>query len=102
MKKTVFVIAFRHADQRIAERWGSLRFLCEIAFPKFKIHEMHEHFHAILTEESSPEDYLLLSGLSVMNSIATGILSHLHGRVNFLIHSTRIQDYVPVTVEFRK
>ena len=45
-------------------------------FRKFK-HEL---------KDSKPEDCILLSGLTIMTSIACSVFAKMHGRVNILIY----------------
>ncbi|SRR5712691_2759594 len=97
--RKVFVVANRHWEIREADQFGQLIFLCEIAMPKFKICEMTNSFYPKLLQ-SNAEDYILLSGLSVMNAIACSIFSTLHKKLNLLIHSKAKGEYEIRTVDF--
>jgi len=70
-----------------AERFGDLVFLSEGSINRYAANSIYRRFATIL-EDSSPEDYILITGLSVMSSIACSIFSHLHGRINLLLYKT--------------
>ena len=73
-----------HAD---AERFGELVFLSEGNINRYAVNSIYRRFATIL-ETSSPEDYILITGLSVMSSIACSIFSRIHGRLNLLLYKT--------------
>lgn len=96
--RKVYVIANRHWNMQKADQFGELVFLCGISMPKFQIQQMLKSFYPKL-ENSDEDDYLLLSGLSVMNAVAASIMTYLHGKVNFLIHSKELDEYVACTID---
>lgn len=49
-------------------------------------------------KDSSPEDYLLLSGLALLNSMASIIFWHLHGHVNALVWDKKTSTYRTTTM----
>lgn len=71
-------------DFSAAERWGNLRFLTEGSINRFAVADMHRSFVPALAE-SEPEDYLLVTSLTIMNVVAAAILAAKHGRLNLLL-----------------
>ncbi|KKN53601.1 hypothetical protein LCGC14_0600970 [marine sediment metagenome] len=55
---------------------------------------------ADILKDSSKEDFILLSGLALVNAIATGIMSRLHGNVNFLIYHQKTGAYIERNLSF--
>lgn len=53
-------------------------------------------------KRSNPDDFLLLTGDKLSNSIASSILARRHGVVNYLIYHFKLKTYIPRTVEFSK
>ena len=81
----VFIInrgGHNHSD---AERFGELVYLSEGVVNRYAITEMYREFVQIL-KTSNEEDYILLTGLSVMSSLACAIFSRMHGRLNLLLY----------------
>jgi len=74
----------RH-DYSDAERFGTLVFLTEGRIRRFSVGALFEDLKAGL-EDAGPEDYLILSSLSILTNIATAILVHKFGRVNYLMY----------------
>ena len=70
-----------------AERFGELVFLSEGNINRYAVNSIYRRFATIL-ETSSSEDYILITGLSVMSSIACSIFSRIHGRLNLLLYKT--------------
>ena len=99
-ERKVFIVAQRHWEVSKVESYGKLVPLCGIAMPKFNTDEMRRTFTKVLTQESHKEDFILLSGLSVMNAIACSVFALLHGRINLLIHSRATGNYLTRIVNF--
>ena len=70
-----------HSD---AERFGELIYLSEGSINRYAISNMYRQFSKIL-KTSSPKDYILITGLSVMSSVACSIFARIHGRLNLLL-----------------
>lgn len=51
-------------------------------------------------EESSPLDWLVISGPTVLNCVACVLFERRHGRLNLLIHTSRDDRYIPRTIVF--
>lgn len=52
---------------------------------RYGVAGMYRQFVAVL-EDSQPDDYLLLTGLTNMNVIAAACLAYKHGRLNLLLY----------------
>jgi hypothetical protein len=81
---TVFVVSNSAHDFNEAKKFGKLVFLSEGAMNRYHCNNQHRQFNEYL-KKSTSEDYLLLCGLSVMNSIACATFAVLHGRLNLLL-----------------
>jgi len=79
-------------DYTKAQKWGKLVFLTRGTVDRFEVGKIARSCADAMAEAES-DDYLMITSLSVINSIASGILSRRFGRVNFLLHDPRIDDY---------
>ena len=84
--RTVFVLNNRF-DFSGAEKFGKLSILTAGNFSRFSTSHIARILRARL-KESSPEDYILVSPLSIMNIIACAIFVLKHKRLNLLIFKT--------------
>ena len=82
----VYVINKGCHDHSDAERFGELVFMSEGPINRYAVSRMYREFAHYLVD-SHPEDYLLVTGLTIMVSVACVIFGRLHGRVNYLIYS---------------
>lgn len=80
----VYIVNKSSHDFSPAEKYGELIFLSEGSINRYATNNMHRIFSEILVD-SSPEDYIVLCSLSVMNSIAGAIFAHKHGKLNLLL-----------------
>ena len=71
-------------DFSAAEEFGDLIFLSEGSVKKYSTNVIYRDFYHIL-QYSNPFDYLLVTGLTSLNIVATHILTKLHGRLNLLL-----------------
>ncbi len=71
-------------DYSSAERFGSLVFLTEGTVKRYNTNTIYRIFCDGLAE-SECRDFLLVSSLPILNSIATGILAYKFGQVNYLL-----------------
>ena len=92
---TVYCVNKSTHDFSDAERFGELHFLSEGALKKTEVTQMARMFSEHL-KDSTIEDYILITGMSVMSSIACSIFVSLHKRLNLLIYNGR--KYVTRTV----
>jgi len=81
----VFVVNKGCHDHSDAERFGELVFLSEGSINRYAVANMYREFVRHL-EKSKKEDFILITGLSVMSSVACSIFARLHGRLNLLLY----------------
>lgn len=70
-----------------AERFGELVFCTEGTIDKLDTAQMYRQLNEALAD-SIPEDYILLTSLTSLCSIACAIFAHKHGSLNLLIHTS--------------
>lgn len=102
----VFIVNKGCHDHSDARRFGDLIYLSNGPINRYATSNMFRDFYPKLSK-SEPTDYILLTGLSVMNSIACSIFASLHGRVNILLYkSTRkageVGRYIERTIMIRE
>jgi len=83
--KKVFVVNRGCHDHSDAERFGELVFLSEGAINRYAVSNMYREFVKHLWD-SNEDDFLLITGLSVMSSLACSIFARMHGRINLLLY----------------
>jgi len=83
----VYIINKGGHDHSDAERYGELVFLSEGSINRYAVNSIYRRFVSFL-KESSSEDYILITGLSVMSCVACAIFAHIHGRLNLLLYKT--------------
>jgi hypothetical protein len=86
--KNVYIVNKGCHDYTDAERFGNLIFLTAGSFNILSTSKMYRKFSEGL-KNSQPSDYIMPSGLSIMNAIACSIFSVMHGRLNLLIYYTK-------------
>jgi len=84
-KKTVFIVNKSSHDYSSAEDFGNLVFMTQGSLQRFSTSKMFRTFEPFI-KASKTFDYLLLSGMTVMCSVACAMFAHKHGRINLLIH----------------
>lgn len=104
-KPKVYVVNKSGHDLSDAERFGDLVYLTTGRQKLFNAHTQARRFAEIMAD-SSPDDYLLLTSLNVLCSLATAILIQKHGKLNLLLwisdeHYNRHKRYVAKTIDFR-
>ena len=80
----VYVISKSAHDFSPANKYGELKFLSEGPMNRYSVNNIHRQFKSIL-KNSSPDDYILICGLTIMSSIACMIFAEMHGKVNILL-----------------
>lgn len=80
----VYVINKGGHDYSRATRFGTLVYCSEGLVAKSDIGKMYRIMSAAM-KDSAAEDYILISGLSSMCSVACGIFGAKHNRLNLLI-----------------
>lgn len=81
---TVYIVSKSAHDFSPAERFGDLVALSVGPMNRYNTNNIHRQFWDIL-RESTPDDYILICGLSIMSCIACSIMTQLHGKLNMLI-----------------
>lgn len=72
-------------DYSAAERFGQLVYLTEGKLSKYDIGQMFRECAEGMTD-STPDDYILLTSLTTLCSVACSMFAFRHGRLNLLIH----------------
>ena len=93
MSSKVYIINKGGHDHSDAKRFGELIFLSEGAINRYSTGNIYRIFTEGLVD-SLPEDYILITGLSVMSSIACAIFARKHGRINLLLYKTSREQNV--------
>jgi len=83
MEKRVFIINKSSHDFEPAQKFGTLIYLSEGKYSRYDVNAIYREFNDKLST-SSPDDYLLLTGLPIMQGVAMMIMAIRHGRVNLL------------------
>ena len=93
----VFILNHGPYDYSPAEEFGSLTFITEGKLPRLDVAGMFRECDDALrgAEES---DYLLLTGLTVLASVACAIFARRFGRLNLLLWDGK--RYIPRTIIF--
>lgn len=96
----VYIVNEGSHDYSDAGQYGELVTLSEAG--KISRHSPSTIFIEFIKvlKDSSSDDYLLLSGLALVNAIAAGIMSRLHGKVNFLLFHQNKGTYIKRDVSF--
>lgn len=90
---TVWVINRSAHDYSGAARWGSVRHMTEGPVNRYNTGKIFRLLNEPL-RESRPNDYILLTGLTVMACIACSIFALRHKRLNLLIFRPATHTYV--------
>ena len=98
MSRKVYIVNKGGHDFSSAERFGSLVYLTEGETDPFQVTRVYRHMSPILSN-SNRDDYLLVSGLTVINCIASSILARNHGSVNWLLYDKRNELYKVRTID---
>ena len=99
----IYVINKGCHDYSAAEKFGRIIFLTDGLYNQFATGQIYREFRESL-KDSNPDDLILISGLTVMASIACSMFGAIHGRLNLLIFSKgkgRPDRYVKRTIMMR-
>lgn len=78
-----------------AQKYGRLVFMTEGFQPKYGVNTAYRRF-VFCMQDSHEEDWLLLTGMSTLNAIASAIFASKHGRLNLLLFNGK--GYVKRTI----
>lgn len=95
--KRVYVINKGGHDYSAAERYGDLYYCTDGPVDKNDIQQMYRELNHALTD-SEQDDYILLTSLASLCSIACAIFAAKHGRLNLLVHTG--SSYLAKTMVF--
>lgn len=95
----VYVVNRGGHDYSAAERFGELVYCSDGEMDKWDINQMYRQMSQAL-EDSVPEDYVLLTSLTSLCSVACSVFAARHGRLNLLIFKDG--DYVARTIVMDK
>jgi hypothetical protein len=98
MSGTVFITNMNpEHDYTSAGKYGAIRPITSGNYAIFKTSRLvDEAVQALI--ESDENDYLLVSGSSVVASICMAVWLAMHKKVNLLLHDRRQTQYVPRTL----
>lgn len=93
---TVYVINKGGHNFTPAEKYGKLTYLTEGVINPFSIDKMYREVVSKL-KDSKPDDFILITGLTIINSIACACFARKHdGRLNLLLYKN--ERYISRTV----
>lgn len=84
-RPNVYIINRSPHDFSDAKRFGDLVYLSDGPIDKFATNHITRMFAPII-EASEPQDYILLTALTVMCCIAVGMFARKHGMIRLLLH----------------
>lgn len=84
---TVFVVNKGCHDYKDAERFGKIEYLSKGMVNRYAVGTIYRIFWPKL-KVSKEDDFILITGLSIMTAIACGIFGSLHNRLNLLLYKT--------------
>lgn len=91
----VFVLNKGAHDFTAARRYGELVYCTDGSLDKWNVHQMYRELSAAMAD-SSPEDFILLTSLSVLCTVAGAMFASKHQRLNLLIFKDG--DYIQRTL----
>jgi len=81
----VYIVNRGAHDHSDAERFGELIYMSEGSINRYNTNTMYREFVKKL-KDSSPDDYILPTGLTIMSNIACCIFAIMHRKLNLLIY----------------
>lgn len=84
-RNKVFVPNKAGHDYSAAEERGELVFVTTGLQNRYDIRNMYRVWSEAL-KDSTPEDYIMLTGLNSLCSIGAAVFAKKHGRLNFLVY----------------
>jgi hypothetical protein len=96
----VYIVNKGCHDYSKAQEFGTLVYLSRDSYSRFSTGKIFRIFRELM-KDSTKEDYILISGLSVMSSVACSIFAAKHQRINLLLYNSgpKIEEhYVRRTV----
>ena len=97
--RKVFVLNKGAHNYSDAERYGDLIYCTDGAIDKLDIQQMFRELQPHIAD-SSPDDYILLTSLTSLCSVACAMFAAKHGRLNLLIFKG--DGYISRSIYFNK
>ena len=95
----VFIVNKSIHDFSAAKDFGKIVYLSEGMVSRYNTTQIFRQvWHYLKVSDSN--DYILITGLSVINSIACTIFGLLHNRLNLLIHDNKNNTYQERKLDF--
>lgn len=96
-KSTVWIVNYAGHDHSTAEEYGELDFLTR---GYVSMGSLDRLFYTVTEaiEKTEEEDYLLLSGLIVLNALAASVWLQRHGKVKLLLWDQKLGHYRLLTI----
>jgi hypothetical protein len=88
----VYVVNKSAHDFSDAKRFGELVYLTEGSVNRFETSQIHREVTAAM-RDAAKDDWLLVSALTVINTIAASILAMRFKRLNLLIYDIKTKRY---------
>jgi hypothetical protein len=95
----VFILNRGPHDYSDARRFGELTYCTDGSLDKDDLAQMYRELEPFIVLDSRPEDFILLTSLTSLCSIACAMFAARHGRLNLLIY--RGDGYVAKTIYFK-
>ncbi len=76
-----------------AESFGELRFVTSGTVDRFKINNMYREAVSAL-EDSTSDDYIMVTGLTQINVVLTSVFAVKHGRLRLLMYDAKEERYI--------
>jgi hypothetical protein len=83
-KKNVYILSRSTHDYSPAKVFGNIKYLSSGPLGRYNVTNMARLFTEVL-KHSNPDDYILITGMTVMSCIACAIFVAKHGRLNLLL-----------------
>lgn len=81
----VYIVNKAGHDFSSARKFGELTYLSEGPINRYSLTAMYREFSDKL-KDSSPDDFIVPTGYSIMTMVAAVIFAHKHGRINVLLY----------------
>ena len=98
-KHKVYIVNKSAHNFSAAHDFGEVVFLSEGPMNRYSVNNMVRQFTDIMSG-SDRDDYIVPCSLNVMNSIASAILAHKHGKLNLLLF--KAGSYIERNIVFER
>lgn len=82
-----------------AEDYGELVYLTNGPLNRYATNKMFRFIQPQI-EDSSPEDYVLITGLSILSSLVASMFVAKHGKLNLLLFDGKTHSYIERRLDF--